>query len=265
MANKSFKIIFTDKGKRTVDIDYTLNQTSLAEKWFSKITHLHRIAIDTVESELEDVSNLGLIYEEFCNFAGLTKVPLQKNLNQRTYNMLHKIYEDNHDRLKGRRENGIIYKFHHAIHAAEKNYGESRKKLHVGWGVKEGPLTQYMNCQPFYEESIQRNNLYLPWAELGKTPYMYWNNREPNDPERFNQLCKPHTTFRAKFFVALFDIEPMPFPNQFNQYFNQFKSQWLKKYNIDDWTEREEWCAPLLAYTDTKIDTSNLRFEKIII
>jgi hypothetical protein len=196
----------------------------------------------------------------------LTKMPLQKNPDQLTYNVLHKIYEDNHNRLAGRRDNGIVYKFHHAIHNAEGGYEKSRSKLNVGWGVKEGPLTQDMNCQPFYENVIKKNNLYLPWAELGKTPYTYWRDKEPNNPERFYELCKPHITFRAKFFVALTDVEkPMPFPSQFNQYFNQFKSQWLKKYNIGEWTEREEWCAPLLAYTDTNIDIRGLRFKKIII
>ena len=265
MANKTFKIIFTDKSNKIIEIDYKLHDTLLAIQWFSKIKHLHKIDIDVVESELEDVSNLDLIYKEFCDFAGLIKMPL-RNLSQITYNALHKIFEDNQDRLSGRRNNGIVYKFHHAIHNAERGYGKSRSKLNVGWGVKEGPLTQYMNCQPFYEDSIKRNNLYLPWAELGKTPYDYWLNKEPNNQTRFNQLCKPHMTFRAKFFVALTNIEkPTPFPNQFNQYFNQFKSQWLEKYNVDDWTEREEWCAPLLAHTDTNIDIRHLRFKKIVI
>ena len=265
MAHKAFKIIFTDKSNRAVDINYTLHDTELAVKWFSKIKHLSKIQIDPIESDLEDVSNLELIYEEFCDFAGLIKMPLQ-NLDQLTYNMLHKIFEDNHDRLAGKQDNGIMYRFHHAIHDAERGNGKPRSKLNVGWGSKEGLLTQDRNCHPFYENFIKKNNLYLPWAELAKTPYTYWLNKEPNDQKRFNELCKPHITFRAKFFVAFSDIEkPIPFPNQFNQYFNQFKSQWLKRYNMDDWTERDECCAPLLAYTDTNIDIRHLRFNKIIL
>lgn len=263
MANKTFKIIFTDKNKKLVDIDYKLHDTLLSAKWFSKIKHLHKIPIDVVESELQDLSNLDLIYKQFCDFAGLTKMPLP-NLGQATYNMLHKIYEDNHDRLAGRRDNSILYKFHHAIHYAEGGNVMSRSRLIVGWGVKEGPLTQYMNCQPFYENSIKMNNLYLPWAELGKTPYAYWRDKESNNQNRFLTLCKPHITFRAQFFVALIDIKkPTPFPNQFNQYFNQFKSQWLRKHNVDDWSEKHEWCAPLLAYTDAKINLQSMKFRKI--
>ena len=266
MTNVKFKILLLDKDKKTVDIDYRLNDTELAEKWFSKIRHLHRIPIDTVESHLEKLSDLARLYQEFSIFAGLPVITLPHKIDQPTCNMLHQIYADNHDRLAGRKDSEIMYRFHHAIHQAERVKRKPKHRLMIGWGIKEGPLTETMNCQPFYESSIKRNNLYLPWAELGKTPYTYWRNAEPNDQKRFNELCKPHITFRALFFVALTDIgKPTPFPNQFNQYFNQFKSQWLKEYNVDDWTEREEVCAPLLAYTDTNIDMRDLCFKKIVI
>jgi len=265
MANKTFKIIFSDKNKSEVVIDYTLHETLLAVKWFSKIKHLHNIDVDCVESgSEEDISDLKLIYKEFCEFADLPKISFEK-IDQETCNILHKIYEENHDRLARRPNSAILYKLHHAIHKAEKyNTGITKFRLKVGWGIKEGPLTQKMNCQPYYENNIIKNNLYLPWSELGKTPYIYWRNREPNDRERFNQLCKPHITFRANFFVAVEDIKkPWTFPNQFNQFFNQFKSQWLEKYGLDDWTEKHQWCAPLLAHTDAKINLRSMQFKKI--
>ena len=264
MANKTFKIIFTDKSNKIIEIDYKLHDTLLAIQWFSKIKHLHKIDIDVVESQLEDVSNLDLIYKEFCDFAGLIKMPL-RNLSQITYNALHKIFEDNQDRLSGRRNNGIVYKFHHAIHNAERGYGKSRSKLNVGWGVKEGPLTQYMNCQPFYEDSIKRNNLYLPWAELGKTPYAYWRDREPNNQERFNQLAKPHTTFRAKFFIATEDKVPSPLNTEFVEWFEMYKEEWFAYHGITKWNKILEESAPLLATTDYKGNMKDFKFHRIIL
>ena len=266
MVHKKFKILFEDRDNKVLDIDYSLNDTTLAVKWFSKIKHLSKIPIDEVESDLEDLSNLDLIYDEFCDFAGLNKMPLNQIRDQHVYNQLHKIFEDNHERLSNKSNNSILYKFHHAIHDAEPGQSKTRQKINIGWGIKEGPLTYNMNCNPFYEKCIKKNNLYLPWAELGKQPYKYWIDKEPADQTRFNSLCKPHVTFKAKFFVALFDMEqPKPFPNQFNQYFNQFRSQWFETYNIAKWTEKDEWCAPLLAYTNHDAELNNLHFKKIIV
>jgi len=259
-----FKIIFTDQDRQITEVDYTLNHTSLAVKWFSKIKHLCKIPIDTIESGKDDISDLDEIYSQFCKFADLEYTPLDAKRDQKFYNLLHQIYERTHKKLSVKKDNSIIYKFHHAIHKHESGCC-SREQIDVGWGVKEGPLTQTMNCQPFYEDNIYKNNLYLPWSELGKTPYTYWANKEGKDKSRFNTLCRPHNTFRAKFFIALDDKKRMTFPNQFNQYFNQFKQQWLKHYGIDEWTERDEWCAPLLAHTDSTLDLREMAFQKIII
>ena len=55
MKNNKFKIILTDKNNQLVDIDYTINNTLLAEKWFRKIKHLQNIPIDPIESATENV------------------------------------------------------------------------------------------------------------------------------------------------------------------------------------------------------------------
>jgi len=263
-VKNKFKIIFQDNKSRTFDVDYTLHNTIIAEKWFSKIKHLSRINIDTVESEFDDVCNLDSIYSEFCKFADIEFNTLPTKRDQKLYNKLHQIYEQTHNRLSVKKNNSIIYKFHHAIHKAESKK-EPKKKINVGWGIKEGPLTEQMLCQPFYDDRILKNNLYLPWAELGKTPHKYWKDAEPKDQKRFNELCKPHLTFRAKFFVALEDSQFPTFTKEFNRYFDQFKRNWLSTNLIDDWTERDEWSAPLLAYSQCSDDLSGMRFKKIII
>ena len=92
--NKKFKIIFNND----IEIDYRVHNTELAEKWFAKIKHLKRVPFDTIESGTEDVSDLRGIYKEFCNFAGIEYEPFD-NINQKICNKLHKLYEDQHEKL----------------------------------------------------------------------------------------------------------------------------------------------------------------------
>jgi hypothetical protein len=98
-----------------------------------------------------------------------------------------------------------LYKFHHSIHHNE-GIKASKDELVVGWGVYEGPLTEQFNCYSYYAHQIEQNNIYLPWSELGKKPFAYYTDKEPNNQKRVNELCKPHTTFRAKFFISFKDI-----------------------------------------------------------
>ena len=85
--------------------------------------------------------------------------------------------------------------------------------MNVGWGVKEGMLTEMFHCNSHYENKIIANNIYLPWTELGKKPLQYWKNKEPDNQSRFNELAKPHITLRPKFMIALKDIKPVKFEN----------------------------------------------------
>ena len=262
-----FKIIFLDTKKNLFEVTYRLHDTIIAKQWSNKLKHIYRVPIDPIESEIADFSNLREIYKAFCDFAEIDPpFQISDRVYQNECNLLHKIYEENHNRLSVRKGNDILYKFHHAIHDAESvNDRKTKDKVHIGWGIKEGPLTTHLPCNKFYEAQIKKNNLYLPWAELGKKPYTYWINKEPKDQSRFNALCKPHMTFRAKCFVALRDKKCTLFPNQFNQYFNQFKKQWLRNYDIDDWSEKDEMCAPLLAHTDCTTDLSNMSLKEIVI
>ena len=64
--------------------------------------------------------------------------------------------------------------------------------------------------------------MYLPWTELGKKPFDYWSDGEPNNEERVMELCKAHFTFRAQFFIALKSNKPKSFPQEFIDWFSLF-------------------------------------------
>lgn len=265
LMSHKFKIFFTFKDNKNHAVDYKLNDTLLAEKWFEKIKHLRNVPIDKTISELDDVSDLASLYKQFCDLAGIEHFPFD-TINQELCNRLHQIYEKNHDRIAGMADNAILYKFHQAIHFNEDiGSHKPKKKITVGWGVKEGPLTHRFDCGDFNEQSIIRNNLYLEWSELGKTPMGYWHDGEPNDQTRFNELAKPHMTFRAKFSIALQDIKPSKLDPAFVKWFDQYKQDWLKHHGVLKWDEIDEYCSPLLASTDDTIDLTTARFNKIVL
>ena len=262
MSDK-FKIFFTLEDNKKHDVDYRLNDTLLAKKWFEKIKHLRHINIDNTISNLDDVSDLAGLYKQFCDFAGIEHFPFE-TIDQELCNRLHHIYEKEHDRISRMRDNSILYKFHQAIHFNEDiGSNKSTKKIVVGWGVKEGPLTHRFNCGDFNEQSIVRNNLYLEWSELGKKPMGYWHDKEPNEQARINALARPHITFRAKFAIALQDSQPSKLDPAFVKWFDQYKQNWLEHHGVQKWDEIDEYCSPLLASTDDKVDLLTARFKSI--
>lgn len=261
MKNNSFKIIFKNSNNQEVDCDYRLYDSIVADKWFKKIKHLKNIPHDHIESELLDYNNLKDIYQEFCKFAEITPIDFQ-NIDQKLLNHLHKIYEQSHENLSKKENKSILYKFHHSIHFHESKNNKEINKINVGWGVKEGPLTEHFYCNQYYESQIIKNNVYLPWAELGKTPLAYWKNAEPNNQSRFNELAKPHITFRTKFFVATKNIEPTPLSNNFLDWFNDYKNVWFEHYKINRWDHIDEHSAPLLAIANHKADLTDCKFVR---
>lgn len=261
VTKNNFKIILKNKDNHQIDVDYELHQSALSQKWANKIKHLKRVPIDPIESGLDNVSDIQQIYKQFCEFAGLEPIQFD-TFNQSTYNTLHKIYEQQHEILSRKKDNGILYKFHHSIHHNEAPATET-SAITVGWGIKEGPLTEQFDCDSYYADQLEQNNIYLPWAELGKKPLNYWRDGEPNDQKRVNELCKPHKTFRAKFFISLKDSVPKKFTPDFIQWFNQYKKDWILKHKIKDYTEIHQYSAPLLAHTSNKQDLTGCKFVGI--
>ena len=261
MRNNAFKLIFKDKDDRQIDLDYELHDSIVAEKWFKKIKHLRNIPIDEVESQQLDVGDLKTLYKEFCIFAGMEPIDFDI-IDQSLLNDFHTLYEKTHNDLSKRDNNSILYKFHHCIHFHEKT---EYKDLTIAWGTKEGPLTEQFVCNDYYEKRIEKNNIYLQWAELGKTPFRYWKDKEANDQNRINQLCKPHKTLRAMCFISYKDVIPKQLDTKFEKWFDHYKNNWLYYHDIKKWDEIDEYSSPLLATTQHKEDISNLKFLKILL
>jgi len=264
--NDRFKLFFKDKDNQILDLDYKLHESIVAEKWFRQIKHLKNIPIDEIESYLVDLSDLRQIHKEFCEFAGIQYRSLPAELSQDYLNNMHQLYENLHNTLSRKKNNSALYKFHHAIHfyeSKELNATIHNETITVGWGVKGGPLEESFPCNPYYSDKIIQNNLYLPWAELGKTPLQYFKNGEPSNQSRFNQLAKPHITLRSRFYVAKNNKLPKPLDKEFIEWFKNFEQEWLEHHKIPKWNEIDEECAPLLAHAEHNYNLSNEKFLRI--
>jgi len=241
---KKLKIVFNNNNKKQ-ELLYNIVLNPVSERWIKKIKHLSKIKHSPIEttdvSFVQDITN---IHRKFCEFAGIEHNSIDYK-DQQSLNLLHELYVSNHARLSMIKNNDIMYKFHNAIHELEKKNRDVR--FYIGWGTKEGPLEEKFNCNEFYAETFIKNNLYLPWTELGKTPLDYYNNNEPTDLNRFCELSKPHITLRAKFMIALKDFDPPKLSAEFQQWFAQFRTPWLEHYNIRDWRARDEYLGVLLA------------------
>ena len=54
MKRNRFKVVFEDSQNTQFDLDYSLNDNFVADKWFKKIKHLKDVAVDPVECNQED-------------------------------------------------------------------------------------------------------------------------------------------------------------------------------------------------------------------
>ena len=263
VTKNMFKIILKNKDNHQIDVDYELYDSLLAEKWAKKIKHLKRVPINPIESGICNVSDIQDIYKKFCEFANLEPMDIEP-LDQSMFNKLHKIYEKQHETLSRIKNNEILYKFHHSIHYNENvPPSQNEAKIIVGWGIKEGPLTEQFDCYSYYADKIEKNNIYQYWAELGKKPWQYHRDKEPNNQKRVNELCKPHITFRAKFLISFKDITPSEFTPDFSKWFDQYKQAWFKAYKIQEYTPIHVYSAPLLAHTSNKQDLTGYKFVRI--
>jgi hypothetical protein len=236
--------LYFSNGEKKQSLCYKLVCNPVSERWIKKIKHLSRIPHSVLETTgLYFAQNIERIHREFCEFAEVEYNSIDYN-EQQSLNRLHELYVTNHDRLSKLKNNDVLYEFHNAIHELEKQVS---KRFYIGWGTSEGPLEEQFNCNEFYAETFVKNNLYLPWTELGKTPLDYYNNHEPEELDKFCKLSKPHITLRAKFMIAMKDFDPPALSREFEQWFSQFKTQWLQHYNIKDWQARDEYLGVLLA------------------
>lgn len=156
-------------------------------------------------------------------------------LDQQDYlNHLHKIYEKSYD---GRPE---WLDFHEFIHICERWSRPRYQIMHLDYREKSGPLEQPFN-PAWVSESVNvvhPGDVYIRWAELGKSPYKYWETGEPDNFQRLCELSKPWVKFKPKLTVSFSDIDILADRDiaGFNKWWDQYQSAWCQHYGLQQWT-----------------------------
>lgn len=241
-----FNITIKDFYGRSHVIGYELEPSSIAESWYHKIHHLHRLPLDrhyTRSRKTEAVNELqSAITKDLLRLKDSVSLiyPIKESYDQEDCNLLHSItVATQYDHDPDVRE--IFHRLHRTIHKLEDRLnGEDALGITVGWGEKEGLLRSEFDVLPYDAYQQTKNGyIYLCWSEFGKTPYQYWRDHDSNDPEHFFQTCKPHRTFRALFVLAL-ETRSREFPESFDRWFDQYREEWESKYGCG-WLPLYEW------------------------
>lgn len=161
---------------------------------------------------------------------GIT-VSAEKCKDQTYLNYLHCAYEQKYN------GDPAWLDFHEHIHRVEQ-----RIKPMVVLDHREfcGPIQQPFQTS-WLESAVTRvspGTVFVRWAELGKTPFGYWRDQEPNDLVRLCELAKPWISLRGKIMVAFEDIDYMhgvP-EQQFQQWWQNWERPWCQHWGIESWS-----------------------------
>lgn len=169
--------------------------------------------------------------------------------DQNYFNEIHKIYEQKYN------GDTAWLNFHEHIHLCELYFSPHRhSRFCIDYREQSGPLEKPMQFSWVANSvtDIKAGSVFVEWAELGKIPYTYWKNNEPNDVCRLNELAKPWITLKPKIYIALKDIDRLDGLDQpgFELWWQQFHNDWTRHWNIPEWTLQHMFGAVVIGHTD---------------
>lgn len=226
------EIIFDNQERLTVDF-----VDSPVTDYFKKCyKHLQHVPFNFRERYLPyyDKSNSA---EKLCNFAKKLNIDVdkQKLKDQQYLNWLHQIYETNYF-------SGLDWlQYHDLIHDCEdvNNSIGGTNAYRIDWEENAGPLfTKFDHkWKNSFVHNVQTGQVYTVWAELGKKPYDYWKDNEPDNFERLCQLSKPIVTLEPKLIFAVQPKELLKQPElEFDSWWNRYHDGWCNHWNISSWS-----------------------------
>jgi hypothetical protein len=169
---------------------------------------------------------------------------------QAYFNYLHKVYENNY--------NGDTkwLNFHESIHQCEYYLlGRQENALTIDYREKGGPLEKAFNIDWLSAGTtkIRAGDVYIKWGELGKSPYSYWDNGEPDNMTRLCELAKPWKICRNKISIALYDTDLLANLDRenFDNWWNNYKQTWCQHWAIADWTLDQMYSAIVIGRVDS--------------
>lgn len=198
----------------------------------------------------EERLNLQNLRETFVHIANKLDIGIdqQKLQDQNYLNYLHSQYEQVYSTTTAHPQDKIKnlwLTFHECIHLLEYTKIPNRSKI---FRIDFRNLNAKLNT-PFQRQfynygttQVRAGQCYVEWCELGKKPYVYFENNEPKELDRFCELAKPWVELKPIMLIALEDknfMNAFRRPNDFDIWFKDLREPWCKHWRINDWTVNE--------------------------
>jgi hypothetical protein len=234
-------------------IDLILNNSLLSLQYQKIYKNLSHVPVPF--RPWDNPHYIDMDYEQLVDnltfYASQVSVKIDRELclsrDQTYFNAVHKIYEENYN------GDPRWLDFHEHIHLCEFHGQAKNNALHIDYREKAGLLEKPFDPQWFSESStkITAGTMYVAWAELGKTPYSYWQNNEPDNLDRMCALAKPWRKLRPKIIIALDNIDTLSNKKveEFEAWWKNYSDQWCEHWNLSSWTVHEMHSVSVLGHT----------------
>jgi hypothetical protein len=233
-------------------VDLVLDSTPLAMVYQQIYKHLQHVTIPFRDWDnpfyFDNYTHQDLV-KALVLYGNKISLNIDKDLclaqDQNYFNAIHKIYEKNY------RGDPAWLDFHEHIHKCEKQIETSAKILHIDYREKSGPLEKSFDTawRRSATTKVKAGDVFVKWAELGKTPYGYWKNNEPIDVVRMCELIKPWLKLRPKILVALEDIDILDNieVDKFESWWSQYSEVLCRHWDRPMWTTHDIFAVSLFG------------------
>ena len=230
------KIVFSD-GQI---VDLILESTPMASVYQKTYKHLQHIPVPFRDWDnpfyFDSLTHAELV-EKLILYASKVGVQINRESclaqDQNYFNSIHRIYEKNYN------GDTAWLDFHEHIHACEKHLRTNSKFLHIDYREMCGMLMVPVDPEWLINRTtkICAGDVFVDWAELGKSPYTYWKHKEPNDMHRMQELAKPWLRLAPKIQIALEDMDCLKDVDimGFNTWWKNHSAEWCRHWNIAKW------------------------------
>lgn len=235
------------------NVDLLMNQSPVALVYQNIYKHLQHVTIpfrDWDSTFYFHNHSLQLIVGKLTVYAEKVNVPIDQQRclaqDQNYLNSIHKIYEKNYN------GDPAWLDFHEHIHLCEEEQKRRLKILQIDYREKSGPLERPFDYKWLENATtkIKAGDVFIRWCELGKTPYTYWLDNEPNDMSRMKELIKPWIKLKPIIFVALEDNDLEKDSKklaEFESWWSQYSEELCKHWNIPLWAPNNMYKCLMLG------------------
>lgn len=231
---KKLKLVFSNDKNLIVN----LNDSVTANKLANMSKHLQRVPLRFCNYDNPFSHTYKIVIKQLFESAKLLNINIDgAQLDDQLYlNALHEIYERDYNGDK------IWLDFHESIHMLETMHsGKMPSTCSIDYREVSGSLDKKYSIQELQtcQTNFAAGDCFVSFAELGKTPYNYWQDGEPNNIDRMVQLAKPMIRLTFRFRIALSDIDRSISQQDqiaFDNWFKPYKNDWCNHWQLPDWT-----------------------------